>query len=306
MMMYRPCAAPIPARKAAPYPRSLTATTRAPPASASACDPSLEPLSATSTSPAMPALRRNPRAFAMQAPTVAASLRQGIRIVSSVTRASRNAPKKKGTPKGTFFPSSPRLAAAGAGQILLRNSRAGRAALPAPQALAGARGEGRRVGRIRIRNQRDDRAVDDARNVLHGRGHNTVCAGADPGHVLRGLRRGQLATPAVTPGGGGGTGLIHFGDRRTASAHAENDFRHLRADRVVLVRGERHRRQNADDRNHDHQFDQGKALLQRSHWTSPSLGRQKLALGAAKSKGCADYSILHYLTVLQHILLMNP
>src|SRR6266511_722222 len=51
--------------------------TRAPWAAAISAEPSLEPLSATSTSPSIPARCRKPCAFVTQAPTVAASSRQG-------------------------------------------------------------------------------------------------------------------------------------------------------------------------------------------------------------------------------------
>ena len=45
--------------------------------------PSVEPLSAMTTSPAMPVRSRKPRALRMQVASVSASLRQGIRMVSS-------------------------------------------------------------------------------------------------------------------------------------------------------------------------------------------------------------------------------
>src|SRR3981189_605880 len=89
----------MPPPSAAPYPRSATSTTRAPAASATAREPSSEPLSATSTSPAIPARSRKPRALAIQLPTVAASLRQGMRIVSSVIER-LGAPQKKRYPEG--------------------------------------------------------------------------------------------------------------------------------------------------------------------------------------------------------------
>src|SRR5262250_321450 len=57
--------------------------TRAPSRCASATEPSDEPLSAIKTSPAMPARARNDLAFATQVEIVSASLRQGIRMVSS-------------------------------------------------------------------------------------------------------------------------------------------------------------------------------------------------------------------------------
>ena len=48
-----PLAAAIPPFSAAPYPRTGTSTTRAPAARASSAEPSVEPLSATTTSPSM-------------------------------------------------------------------------------------------------------------------------------------------------------------------------------------------------------------------------------------------------------------
>src|SRR3954447_387547 len=58
-------------------------TTRAPAALAIVCEPSVLPLSATSTSPWMPLRARKPHALAIQDASVSASLRQGIRMVSS-------------------------------------------------------------------------------------------------------------------------------------------------------------------------------------------------------------------------------
>src|SRR5258708_6012871 len=59
------------------------ATTRAPALAASSGEPSVLPLSATSTSPAMPAAARAARASRTQPVIVRASLRQGITTVSS-------------------------------------------------------------------------------------------------------------------------------------------------------------------------------------------------------------------------------
>jgi len=53
-------------------------------ASAIACDPSLLPLSATSTSPSTAARLRKSCALSMQRPAVSASFRHGIKIVSSI------------------------------------------------------------------------------------------------------------------------------------------------------------------------------------------------------------------------------
>src|ERR1700761_3097454 len=60
-----------------------TGTRRAPCASAIDCEPSVEPLSAMTTSPAMPFSRSAALALSMQVARVSASLRQGMTMVSS-------------------------------------------------------------------------------------------------------------------------------------------------------------------------------------------------------------------------------
>ena len=52
-----------------------------------------------------------------------------------------------------------------------------------------------------------------------------------------------------------------LGDRSLHGGGEVQAFRDLRANRVVLISGDRDRGQDADDRNHDHQFDKRKALL---------------------------------------------
>src|SRR5690242_8251487 len=71
-------AAAMPARKAAPYPRCSTRTTRAPSFSASSIDPSVEPLSATTISPRRPAERKASMALVTQMPSEFASFKQGM------------------------------------------------------------------------------------------------------------------------------------------------------------------------------------------------------------------------------------
>src|ERR1700693_5470956 len=68
----------MPALSAAPYPRSVTRTTRAPHDSAIPIEPSVEPLSATTTSPFIPAFAKAVSAFSMQIATEFASFRHGI------------------------------------------------------------------------------------------------------------------------------------------------------------------------------------------------------------------------------------
>src|SRR5437764_483059 len=81
-------------------------TTRAPCARAIACEPSVLPLSATTTSPTTLLRDRKLRALAMQRASVSASLRQGIRTVSSIAaliygqRRSRPLEKNEGAALG--------------------------------------------------------------------------------------------------------------------------------------------------------------------------------------------------------------
>src|ERR1043166_5363888 len=114
--------------------------TRAPAAAASACDPSEEPLSATSTSPPIAARSRNSRALRTHLATVAASFRHGIKIVNS---AMARLPRKKKVPRRVPFVAKRTsllclVAAAGAGQVLRADVRAvgRRTAAPAEQARA--------------------------------------------------------------------------------------------------------------------------------------------------------------------------
>src|SRR6266481_1805607 len=93
MITYLPCAAAMPARRALPYPRSATWTTRAPPAAAIACEPSVLPLSAITTSPVQPLRARKARALEMQLAKVSASLRHGIRMVNSHASLIRSSPR---------------------------------------------------------------------------------------------------------------------------------------------------------------------------------------------------------------------
>src|SRR6478736_2071493 len=95
MMTNLPRAAAMPPIRALPYPRYGTGTTRAPAAAAMACDPSVEPLSATTTSPWMLADWNAPRAFLMQVSRVSASFRQGM------TTDTSGAPAGASTAKGS-------------------------------------------------------------------------------------------------------------------------------------------------------------------------------------------------------------
>src|SRR6185312_365000 len=59
--------------------------------------------------------------------------------------------------------------------------------------------------------------------------------------------------------------LVVLGDRGLARVGGDDQFRHLRANGVVLVGWNGDGRQDRDDRDHDHQFDQGEAFLHGLH-----------------------------------------
>src|SRR5579863_2241952 len=84
MRTYRPRAARMPPRRALPFPLLATWMTRAPSTTAISAEPSVEPLSATITSPLIPASRSAAQAFRTQMPKVSASFRQGITTDSSI------------------------------------------------------------------------------------------------------------------------------------------------------------------------------------------------------------------------------
>src|SRR5260370_8118987 len=78
MMMKGPLAPAMPARNAAPYPRSATRITHAPCSSAIRIEPSVEPLSATTTSPHSPAAWNAFMALSTQYASEFASFIQGM------------------------------------------------------------------------------------------------------------------------------------------------------------------------------------------------------------------------------------
>src|SRR6202790_3550656 len=91
MRMNSPLAAAIPARSANPYPRCATWITRAPSFSAISTEPSVEPLSATTTSPRSLAARKACIAFSTHTPIEFASFKQGITTDTSAGCASASA-----------------------------------------------------------------------------------------------------------------------------------------------------------------------------------------------------------------------
>src|SRR5213083_1211300 len=85
MTMNLPLAATNPPSRAAPYPLRATSTTRAPSERAISCEPSVLPLSATTTSPSTPALCSPAWARRTHSPTDSASSRQGITTDTSIS-----------------------------------------------------------------------------------------------------------------------------------------------------------------------------------------------------------------------------
>src|SRR3989338_6170636 len=84
MRTWVPRAAAMPPIRAFPWPRAVTLTTRAPSFRAISGEPSVDPLSATITSPEIPPSLSARRAFSMQAASVSASLRHGMTMDSSI------------------------------------------------------------------------------------------------------------------------------------------------------------------------------------------------------------------------------
>jgi len=96
--------------------------------------------------------------------------------------------------------------------------------------------------------------------VIGDHGENILCRRAGSGR-----RSILLATPIIGCRiGVAGIALNRLGDAGTTGRRRQNHFGDFCADCVVLVSGQRNRSQDTDDRDHDHQFDQGKTLLQRT------------------------------------------
>src|SRR5712692_4953462 len=211
-----------------------------------------------------------------------------------------------------------RLAAAGARQELRVQVRAVSAIATTPaedrhSADVGSDHRRRHASWVFHRDQGDHCAVDTGRasKALYRHHDLPVDVGTDELHVLRGpAGRGacDFAAPVVDPRCAGGT-LEDLGNRGAACARSQDHFGYLRPVAVVLIRRECYCGQNADDRNYDHQFDQGKALLNRSHGYSFSTRRYGAWLGRSKSHaafGAADllhcfYDILwRFWSVIRH------
>src|SRR5882762_885864 len=188
---------------------------------------------------------------------------------------SKKAPTPKRYPEGyLFFTTKLRLAAAGARQELRVQVRAVTriATTPAEDCHSAHVGGGhrrQRATRVLQRDQRDHRAVDTGRasKALDRHRDLSIVVGTNELHVLRGSAgRGacDFATPVVDSRRAGGA-LEDLGNRGAARARSQDHFGYLRPVAVVLIRRQCYCGQNADDRNNDHQLDQGKALLNRSH-----------------------------------------
>src|SRR5690606_1724261 len=98
---------------------------------------------------------------------------------------------------------------------------------------------------------------DGAGRTRHGRGSGDQ--GAIPRHAADVVGRLRLRSPS---GRGQRTiaGCV-LCDRSASGGGGENDFGDLRLLGVVGISRQRNRSQDGDDRNDDHQFDEGKALL---------------------------------------------
>src|SRR5690606_35558143 len=104
--------------------------------------------------------------------------------------------------------------------------------------------------------------------VAVGGGDDAVIANFNLGHVGTGDRAGlrnASRTVAVRETALVGPELGHAG---LGTGHQGGAFGNLRTDGVVLIRRQRDGGQDGDDRDDDHQFDQGKALLL-LHFHSP-------------------------------------
>ncbi len=88
-----------------------------------------------------------------------------------------------------------------------------------------------------------------------------ICVGVDCGNIFARCRC-TFAAPSVRSWSGRCSQcLVCLGNSGAARRCSQNHFRHFGALGVVLISRESHGSQNTDDRNHDHQFDQGKTLL---------------------------------------------
>src|SRR5262249_9078128 len=205
-----------------------------------------------------------------------ANPKSGLKSIQSSSIPVGDLTREKGAPEGALSCATGlRLAAAGTRQELRVQVGAVDRRAAAPRVHGGSAhiGLGQHVGGVLHRSQRDDRVVDvgTRRKALDGDLDQAVLRGVDALDVLRSTRSagGDFAAPVVGGLGGAVAALVDFSHRGTARAGREDHFRDLRAVAVVLVRGKRNRGQNADDRDNDHQLDQGNALVERSHLLTP-------------------------------------
>src|SRR5262249_12145402 len=118
------------------------------------------------------------------------------------------------------------------------------------------------VGR-EVRGQRELLALDlRVRLVAVVRDRDDAVRHGHRAHILalRVVRVGRHTSRRTVRGGRGGV-RERFRDGRLGSAGEAQTFRDLRADQVVLIRGNGDGRQNADDRDDDHQLNEGETLL---------------------------------------------
>gem|GEM_PF-2645970 len=117
-----------------------------------------------------------------------------------------------------------------------------------------------RLHASRIGNRNVARNRGDADGRSH-RGGRISCLSCRADHVIRG--RGGKETRTVTCSISDDSALCqHIGNIELCRRSADQAFGDTRTNGVVLISRQCHGSQNTDDRHDDHQFDQGKALLQ--------------------------------------------
>ncbi len=99
-------------------------------------------------------------------------------------------------------------------------------------------------------------AVDSSIDVVEGNGDQTVCRGMDILNIL-GVGGAFAAAPVVGSDiHAAGAGLVDLGNGGATLTGGQDAFRYLCLDYIVLIGRQGNRRQDTDDRDHDHEFDQ--------------------------------------------------
>jgi|GEM_PF-6659611 len=174
---------------------------------------------------------------------------------------------QKSRPKAASRRSRKLRAAARAGQVLGVDPSSARAwaANPLKDLLCSRRiRKGRRV--VFVRRHDDRLARGGLQTCVSARsdGDHAVLGGSNGLNILRcSSSSGARFTPPLVSCWEGSCRirLDDFCDASAALRSSQNCFRNFGADRVILVRRQRHSSQDTNDRHNDHQFDKGKAGL---------------------------------------------